>query len=81
MKHGQAPPESYRHEEDAYLSQNNPVSGTPYAVLAATAKVRILTIYVIITWTVQPNPLEVRITIDGRTVLHTQANPASATPY
>jgi len=69
------------HQQDATLSQANPVSGTQYEVLATTANVRIIDILVSVTWTVQPTPLEVHITIDGRTLTLLVANPTTGTPY
>lgn len=69
------------HQADAVLNQGNPVSGTAYPVLAATNNVRIISIAVSVTWTVQPNPLEVHVTIDGNTITYTVANPVSATYY
>jgi len=58
-----------------------PVSGAKNVVLAPTANVRIIAIYALVTWTVQPNPLEVHITIDGQLLTAAQANPATATMY
>lgn len=66
---------------DAVLSQASPVSGTKYTVLAITKNCRILSLVVQVTWSVQPNPLEAHLTIDGIPLIITQANPASATPY
>jgi hypothetical protein len=65
----------------ASLSQANPVSGTKYLVLDTTKNCRINDIAVWDTWTVQPNPLEVHITIDGESLTFTQANPVTATAY
>lgn len=66
---------------DATLIQANPVSGTPYAVLATTNNVRIYGIMAYCEWTVQPTPLELHITIDGNTITHTQTDPVSGTGY
>jgi len=60
----------------------NPVSTTRYPVLATTKNVRIWGLGVAITWAVtQPTPLEVVITIDGKTLTFVQANPVSGTAY
>lgn len=66
---------------DAVLSQASPVSGTKYTVLATTKNVRIRSIVAQVTWSGQPNPLEVHLTIDGIPFTVTQTNPVSATPY
>ena len=68
-------------QADAVLAQANPVSGTKYTVLATTANVRIIGAMAKVTWTVQPNPLELHFTIDGLTVKHAQGNPVTATNY
>jgi hypothetical protein len=69
------------HQADVTLSQNNPVSGVLYTVLDTTTLVRIVSFSVTVTWTVQPSPLDLVITIDGNTLTFTQANPVSAQPY
>jgi len=69
------------HQADATLSQANPTSGTKYTVLDTTKNVRIRGISVKVTWTVQPTPLEIHITIDGQTRTHTFTNPVTATNY
>lgn len=66
------------HQADATLSQANPVSGTKYTVLDTTENVRIIWIRAKCTWTVQPTPLEVHITIDGESYSFYVSNPASA---
>jgi len=67
-------------QDDATLTQA-PVSGTKYTVLDTTPNVRIISISVQCTWTVQPTPLEIHITIDGKTITHTFTNPVTATDY
>jgi len=69
------------HQADATLNQANPVSGTQYEVLATTPNARIYGIMVMVTWTVQPTPLEIHVTIDGRSLNFSQVDPVSATPY
>jgi len=68
-------------QADAFLSQNDPVSGTKYIVLDTTKNVRIISIHAVCTWTVQPTSLQIDITIDG--ILHTFkiAEPVSTTYY
>lgn len=68
-------------QPDATLNESNPISGTKYEVLATTKNVRIIGISVQCTWTVQPTPLEVHLTIDGQTVTFTFTDPATATDY
>ena len=64
-------------QPDAVLDQPDPVSGTKYPVLNTTPNVRIIAVAVRCTWTVQPTPLEIHITIDGQSITHTETNPVS----
>lgn len=66
---------------DATLAQANPVSGTPYPVLAATEDVMIISAAFRVDWTVQPTPLSLVVTVDGIPITFSQANPATATYY
>jgi len=68
------------HQADAVLNQASPVSGTKYTVLETT-NVRILSLTIICTWTVQPTPLQLHITVDGQTIVHAVGSPVSATQY
>jgi len=68
-------------QADATLSQANPASGTKYTVLDTTPNARIIGISVSVTWTVQPTPLEIHVTIDGQTITYTIPNPVSAFKY
>lgn len=70
-----------QHQADATLSQANPVSTTLYTVLDTTKNCRIITAFVSVTWTVQPTPLELVLTIDGQTIIHLVGNPTSAINY
>ena len=81
MSYVKTPPYRYVHRPDATISQANPVSGTPYVVLATTGNARIISISVQSTWTVQPTDLEVHITIDGQNFSFWVANPITAQPY
>lgn len=74
-------PTLFKRQADATLSQANPTSGTKYTVLDTTKNVRIISIEVNVTWTVQPTPLEIHITIDGQTITHGQIDPVSTTNY
>lgn len=69
------------HQADAVISQADPVSTTLYTVLNTTTNVRIISIAAWVTWTVQPDPLSVVLTIDGNTITYSIANPVSATVY
>ena len=72
----QVPPER---QPDAVLNQPNPVSGTRYPVLDTTGNVRITGIHVWVTWTGQPTPLEIWVTLSGKTERFFVSNPASDT--
>lgn len=65
------------HQPQAIITQANPTSGTKYTVLDTTEYIRIISAYASPTWTVQPTPLEMWITIDGVTERFFKANPAS----
>lgn len=71
----------FQTQNDAVLTQPNPASGTKYTILDTTKNVQIRSISVRVSWTVQPSPLEVWVTIDGQTIKHTFANPVTATYY
>ena len=75
-----APP-WFMNQTDAFLNQANPVSGTKYTVLDTVRNVRILSMGIMVTWTVQPTPLELHGTIDGITYKWSKTNPVSATWY
>lgn len=68
-------------QADVTLNQANPVSGTTYTILDTTNNVRILGIEVIVTWTVQPTPLEIHIAVDGQSYSIAFANPVSVSVY
>jgi len=82
-----------QHQADALVSMSGgtpPVSGTKYEwstdgsvanALGSQKNVNLLAIGVAVTWTVQPTPLEVHITIDGQAYTASFANPVSATYY
>jgi len=78
-----------KHQADATVDQA-PVSGTKYEwssdgtqtnKLGALKNIRIISIVAQCTWTVQPTPLEVHITIDGQALLVTKTDPVSAANY
>ena len=69
------------HQAEIVFIQLNPVSGTKYTMLDTTPNVRIIGLYVGVTWTVQPSPLELYITIDGQTLKFAVDDPESVKPY
>lgn len=78
----------FKHQPDATINVTDPVSGQKYEwkdpdenPLGTQKNVRILSIAVSCTWTVQPTPLEVWVTIDGETKRHYFGDPVSATNY
>ena len=71
----------FKQQADATLSQANPVSGTKYTVLDTTKNVRIKSITARCTWTVQPTPLEIHLTIDGILYTAEYIDPISLTDY
>lgn len=81
MKHETSGKESYIHQLDLTVNETPPTLGLPYVLLPATAKVRIISLFAQCTWTVQPSPLEIRLTVDGQTLLFSVSNPVTATPY
>lgn len=72
---------AWKSQADAAYS-GAPTSGDKTEVLAATTKpCRILRIFANVTWTVQPTPLEIYMTVDGVEWKFTKANPVSTTFY
>jgi len=69
------------HQANATLNQAAPVSGTRYTILDTTKNARILKVSIHCTWTVQPTPLELHITIDGQALTFAQTNPVSTQRY
>jgi len=65
------------HQDDAVVSQANPVSGTKYTLLDTTKNVRIIAVAVKCTWTVQPTPIEIHFTIDGISLTAALTDPAT----
>ena len=79
------PPE---HQPDATINVTNPVSGQKYeweyppgTPLGTQKNVRILSIMVKCTWTVQPSPLQVHFTLDGLPYVVSQIDPGTDTFY
>lgn len=67
-----------------------PVSGTKYEwstdgsvanAIGTQKNIRIISIAASCTWTVQPNPLEIHVTVDGVSHVFIKSNPVSATDY
>jgi hypothetical protein len=71
----------WQRQPDLVLAQANPASGVPYPVLVATEDVRIISIAARVDFTVQPSPLEARMTVDGVVDVYDLINPATATWY
>ena len=80
----------FKHQPDATINQDNPDSGTKYEwssdgtqakKLGTQKNVKIISIDVQCTWTVQPTPLEVHVTIDGKNIKHSADSPLSAKWY
>lgn len=71
----------FQHQADATLSQANPVSGTKYTVLDTTKNVRIIGMMVRCTWTVQPTPLEIHVTVDSQSITFQKIDPVSTISY
>ena len=76
-----ARPDVFKLQTDASLSQATPTSGTKYTVLDTVKNVRIIGIVASVTWTGQPTPLEIHVTIDGQAYTFTVTDPVSATKY
>jgi len=81
MKKSSYMPPVPERQADATLNQANPGDGTQYEVLPTTRNARIIGITVICTWTVQPTPLEIHVTIDGQTLTFAKTDPVSGTYY
>lgn len=71
----------YVRQSDATLSQASPSTGVKYTILDTVKNVRIYGANVVVTWTVQPDPLEIHLTIDGVSLTHSFTNPVSTTNY
>ena len=72
---------NFREQTDAVISQANPTSGTQYTVLEVHGCGRLRFGQASVTWTGQPDPLELHVTVDTKTVTFTKATPVSATDY
>ena len=68
-------------QPDAAHAEAPPTANTLYTILDTTRNVRIISACVFCVWTVQPDPLELIITIDGQTIIHGFNDPVSATWY
>lgn len=68
-------------QADAVLTQSNATETTDYTVLDTTPNVRIYSIYAEATETDTVTNLKVTITIDGVSIVHTQASVTTGTPY
>ena len=80
----------FEHQPDATINETNPGSGTKYEwsrdgtqanKLGTKKRVRIISIAVKCTWTVQPTPIEAHVTIDGQSFLASFTDPNTNTWY
>lgn len=88
-----APAQVFQQQADVLVDMSGgtpPVSGTKYEwstdgsvanAIGTQRNVRIYSIQAACTWTVQPTPLEIHITIDGNAIIHTKTDPVSAASY
>ena len=66
----------------ATINQVNPASGTGYPVLAIQETgVRIIGIMGQCTWTVQPSPLEIQVSMGATTIIYNQTDPVTLNAY
>lgn len=63
------------------LTQANPVANTLYTCLATAGNIRVKEITANVTWTVQPNPIDIVVTVDGNACMWSFTNPVSTTAY
>ena len=68
-------------QPQAFLAQSNPVSGFRYEVLPLTKNVRVVHMAAQASWTVQPSPLELFMTVDGEIFRFFRNNPGNNTWY
>ena len=75
-------------QPDATINVTDPASGQKYewqhppgTPLGTQKNVRIISIAIRVTWTVQPTPLEIHIALDGRSIIHSQIDPGPNTWY
>ena len=78
----------FKHQPDATIDVTDPVSGQKYEwkdpdenPLGTQKNVRIISIVVQCTWTVQPTPLEIHVTVDGNSITYKVTDPESAKFY
>ena len=78
----------FEHQPDATISVTDPESGQKYEwkdkdgnPLGTQKNVRIISIYALTTWTGQPTPLEIHVTIDGVPHRFFVNDPVSGTSY
>ena len=71
----------FQQQDDAVLDQDNPDSGVKYTVLDTTRNVKIESIIAVCTWSVQPSPLEIHLTVDGQAIRYSLTDPESTKFY
>ena len=72
---------TFQYQEPATISQDSPTTEQEYPVLTTTANVRIIGLAAKCTWSSQPTPLNLIVTIDGRTLTFYRNTPVSNTWY
>ena len=70
-----------KRQADAVLDQAAPVSGVKYVVLDTTKNVKVISVMIQVTWTVQPTPLELHVTVDGIPMIFKKTDPVSTSVY
>jgi len=75
-------PSTFRQQPDSTGNVVNPVSNTLYTILDTVLNAQLIAFTVSVTWaTTQPTNLRVIITVDGQSIIYTEANPVSGTLY
>lgn len=71
----------YKQQADAVIAAVPPALGTPIPFTMIPYNVRLIGATIECTWTVQPDPLEIHVVVDGVTFTFKKNNPVSATRY
>lgn len=72
---------TFQHQADASLTQASPGNGTYYTVLDTSLNVRIKEVAAHVHWTLQPDDLFVKITVDGQVLSFKFWNPVNTQNY
>jgi hypothetical protein len=82
MSYVRTPPHVYEYQTEAAIDIAPPTSAALYTVLDTTPNVRIIAIMGKCQFTAgAPDPLEIIVTIDGKTIIYKKATPATGTSY